>query len=153
MRKGGDIYDATNYYLTKRGLTTRTLDRDTPRVIEGVLKDGNENTNPTPNNITVIPSEDPNYYLDMNEEYFIQKDINWVRLRSATLSYVLPQTLLRSASVYVTGTDLFLITNYDGLDPVVNGNTAAVGGAGAVGFDFGNFPIPRGIDFGVRLGF
>jgi hypothetical protein len=93
----------------------------------------------------------------MNEEYFIQKDINWLRLRSATLSYVLPQTLVgkwvRNASVYVTGTDLFLITNYDGLDPVVNGNTAAVGGAGAVGFDFGNFPIPRGIDFGVRLGF
>jgi hypothetical protein len=35
----------------------------------------------------------------------------------------------------------------------VNGNTAAVGGAGAVGFDYGNFPIPRGIDFGVRVAF
>jgi TonB-linked SusC/RagA family outer membrane protein len=158
MRKGGDIYNATDYYLTQRGLSTRTLDRETPRVIEGVLKDGNENSaTPTPNNITVIPAEDPNYYLNMNEEYFIQKDINWLRLRSATLSYVLPQNLVgkwvRNASVYVTGTDLFLITNYDGLDPVVNGNTAAVGGAGAVGFDFGNFPIPRGLDFGVRVAF
>ncbi|HEY9428931.1 MAG TPA: SusC/RagA family TonB-linked outer membrane protein [Gemmatimonadaceae bacterium] len=154
MRKGGDIYNGTERYLTLRGLSARTLDREQPRVIEGVLKDGNENSaNPTPNNITIIPAETPGYYTDMNEEYFIQKDVNWVRLRSATLSYVLPQNWLRNASVYVTGTDLFLITNYDGLDPVVNGNTAAVGGAGAVGFDYGNFPIPRGIDFGVRVAF
>ena len=153
MRKGGDIFNATEHYLTVRGLATSTLDRETPRVIEGVLKDGNENTNPTPNNISIIPAEDPNYYLNMSEEYFIEKDINWVRLRSATLSYVVPQSLVRNASVYVTGTDLFIITNYTGLDPVVNGNTAAVGGAGAVGIDYGNFPIPRGIDFGVRLAF
>ncbi|HET7621993.1 MAG TPA: hypothetical protein VFK39_08825, partial [Gemmatimonadaceae bacterium] len=114
-------------------------------------------TNPTPNNISVVPAENTDYYRLMNEEYFIQKDINWVRLRNVTLSYVLPQDWVgkwvRNASVYVTGSDLFLITNYDGLDPVVNGNTAAVGGAGAVGIDYGNFPIPRGIDFGVRVAF
>jgi len=154
MRKGGDIFNATEHYLTVRGLATSTLDRETPRVIDGVLKDGNENSaSPTPNNISVIPAEDPNYYLNMSEEYFIEKDINWVRLRSATLSYILPQNWVRNASLYVTGTDLFIITNYTGLDPVVNGNTAAVGGAGAVGIDYGNFPIPRGIDFGIRLAF
>jgi len=47
---------------------------------------------------------------------------------------------------------LFLITNYSGLDPVVNGNTAAVGGSGASGIDFGNFPMPRGLNFGVKIG-
>ena len=59
----------------------------------------------------------------------------------------------RNASVFVTGTDLFLLTNYTGLDPIVNGNTAAVGGSGAAGIDFGNFPIPRGLNFGIRMGF
>jgi hypothetical protein len=55
--------------------------------------------------------------------------------------------------VFVTGTDLFIITNYTGLDPVVNGNDAAVGGSGGVGIDYGNFPIPRGLNVGVRMGF
>ena len=154
IRKGGDIFNATEHYLTVRGLSMRTLDRDKPRVIDGVLRDGKENTaSPTPNNIVITPSTDPNYYLDMSEELFIEKNINWLRLRNVTLSYVLPQHVVRNASVFVTGTDLFLLTNYTGLDPVVNGNTAAVGGAGGVGIDFGNFPIPRGIDFGLRVAF
>ncbi len=51
------------------------------------------------------------------------------------------------------GTDLFLKTNYSGLDPIVNGNSAAVGGSGGVGIDYGNFPIPRGLNFGLTLGF
>ena len=55
--------------------------------------------------------------------------------------------------MYVTGTDLLLLTNYTGLDPVVNGNSAAVGGAGGAGIDFGNFPMPRAINFGIRTSF
>jgi hypothetical protein len=35
----------------------------------------------------------------------------------------------------------------------VNGNTAAVGGSGAAGVDFGNFPIPRGVNFGLKVAF
>jgi hypothetical protein len=95
------------------------------------------------------------YYVNMSEELFIEKEINWLRLRDLTLRYELPGKLLgaRTASVYLTGTDLFLITNYSGLDPIVNGNTAAVGGSGAVGIDFGNFPMPRGFNFGVSVGF
>ena len=70
------------------------------------------------------------------------------------MSYELPAALRSSdASVFVTGTDLFLFTNYSGLDPIVNGNTAAVGGSAAAGIDFGNFPMPRGINFGIKVGF
>jgi len=47
---------------------------------------------------------------------------------------------------------LFLITNYSGLDPVVNGNNAAVGGSGASGYDYGNFPFPVGFNVGIRVG-
>jgi hypothetical protein len=59
----------------------------------------------------------------------------------------------RNASVFVTGTDLLLFTNYTGLDPIVNGNSAAVGGSGARGIDFGNFPTPHTYSFGVRMTF
>lgn len=136
-----------------------TLDRLNPRIVNGVLQDGKENTaNPTKNNIVVTPFYQNSYYSGMSEELFIEKNINWVRLKDVTLQYRLPQTLLskqkfvKNASVFVTGTDLFLITNYSGLDPVVNGNTAAVGGSGASGIDYGNFPIPIGINFGVKIG-
>ncbi|HEY7194931.1 MAG TPA: SusC/RagA family TonB-linked outer membrane protein [Gemmatimonadales bacterium] len=156
IRKGGDIFNATEHYLTTHGLSTQTLDREEPRVIDGVLRDGRENSaNPTPNNIVIVPSVQTAYYTNMSEELYIEKDINWLRLRDITLSYQIPGRLLgaRAASVWVTGTDLFLITNYTGLDPIVNGNTAAVGGSGAVGIDFGNFPMPRGVNFGINVGF
>ncbi len=153
FRKGGDVYNATDQYLTARGLSMRTLDRNIPRVIPGVIRDGKENSGtPTVNNIVVIPSQQTTYYTGISEELFIEKNINWVRLKDVTLSYELPPRYARSASVFVTGTDLFLITNYTGLDPIVNGNTAAVGGSGGVGIDFGNFPTPRTFAFGVRLG-
>ena len=86
IRRGGDVFNATEHFLTTRGLATSTLDRDTPRVIAGVLRDGKENTaNPTPNTIVVIPAIQTAYYTNMSEELFIEKDINWVRLRDVTL--------------------------------------------------------------------
>lgn len=160
FRKGGDILNATQQFLTARGLSMQTLDRNEPRVIKGVLRDGNENTaTPTQNNIVIVPNYQTAYYTGISEELFIEKDINWMRLRDVTVNYKLPsallkkQKLIKSASVFLTGTDLFLITNYSGLDPIVNGNSAAVGGSGGAGIDYGNFPIPMGINLGVRVGF
>jgi len=156
IRKGGDVLNATEQFLTARGLSKRTLDREKPRVIAGVLRDGKENSaTPTQNTIVVIPAVQTQFYTSISEELFIEKDINWLRMRDITLRYQLPRGFLRTrdASVFVTGTDLFLITNYSGLDPIVNGNTAAVGGSGASGIDYGNFPMPRGFTFGFKVGF
>jgi hypothetical protein len=159
LRRGGDVFNATEHFLTSRGLSERTLDREQPRIIPGVLRDGKENTaNPTRNTIVVIPSVQTLYYTNISEELFIEQDINWLRLRDVTLRYQLPARFLRAlgsheASVFITGTDLFLKTNYTGLDPIVNGNTAAVGGSGAAGIDYGNFPMPRGFNIGLRAGF
>ena len=154
LRRGGDVFNATQHYLTQRGLSLQTLDRDNPRVVAGVLRDGKENSpNPTVNTILVVPSVQPLYYQNMSEELFIEKNINWVRLRDVTLSYGLPDRFLNGARLFVTATDLGLWTNYSGLDPIVNGNTAAVGGSGAAGIDYGNFPMPRGLNLGVKVGF
>jgi TonB-linked SusC/RagA family outer membrane protein len=164
FRKGGDIYNGTEHFLTARGLSTRTLDRNEPVVFQGVMKDGLQNTdNPTKNTIVIDPARDANFWsttYGLPEIDFIEKDINWVRLRDITLNYNLTSsTLLRNAkfiksgSVFVTATDLFILTNYSGLDPVVNGNSAAVGGSGGAGFDYGNFPMPMGLNIGVNVGF
>jgi TonB-linked SusC/RagA family outer membrane protein len=156
IRYGGDVFDATDHWLTARGLNMGTLDRERPRVIKGILRDGKENTaNPTANTIVVVPAVNTGYYTAMSEEMFIEKHINWIRLKDVTLSYAVDPKLIRarSASVFLTVTDPVLLTNYTGLDPIVNGNDAAVGGSSGVGIDYGNFPIPRGINFGFRVGF
>jgi hypothetical protein len=155
FRRGGDVFNATQHYLVARGLDMSTVDRNTPRVIEGVLRDGKENSaNPTKNNIVVVPAVQTTYYSNMSEELFIEKNINWVRLRDLTARYQLPSGKIlkaRDASVFVTGTDLFLLTNYTGLDPIVNGNTAGTLGSSGVGIDLGNFPLPKGVNFGFTL--
>ena len=53
--------------ITARGLTMRTLDRNEPRVVDGVLRDGRENSdNPTRNNIVVIPAVNTGHYTGIS---------------------------------------------------------------------------------------
>lgn len=158
---GGDIFNGTEQFLWTNGYSTRSIDRETPRVISGVLKDGLQNTsNPTTNTIQIVPFLRDDYYrLGFAEEDFIEKNINWARLRDVTLSYNFGKTGLKalrafkSLSFNVTVTDLILWTNYSGVDPSVNGNTPAVSGVGGFGFDFGNVGTPVGINFGIKAGF
>jgi len=125
-----------------------------PRVIQGVLQDGLENTStPTKNTISITPYYNQAYYTTMPEEEFIEKDINWLRLRDVSLSYTFltkKLKMLRSLGAFVTINDLVLITNYTGADPQVNGNTAGSRGVGAFGFDYGNVGTPISVNFGIR---
>ncbi len=160
LRKGGDIYNATEAYLYARGMSQLTTDREVPRIIQGVMRDGLENSaNPTPNNIVVIPYITTSYYSTFfNTRDFMEKDINWIRLKDVTLRYNLPKTLFQNskvfkrASVFVTGTDLLLLTNYKGVDPSVNGLSAASGGTGGSGIDYGSFGLPRTYTMGLSVG-
>ena len=160
IRKGGDIYNANENSLWVQGLSARAINREQPVVIKGVLQDGLENSdNPTVNTIELTPyTMGSSYYGAFAESDFVEKDINWLRLRDVTLAYTLPNNLLtgtnvfKTASVFMTCTDLFLITNYTGADPMVNGTTPATNGAGAFGFDYGSLSIPRTISFGIRVG-
>lgn len=159
IRKGGDVYNGTEEYLYRRGLSTRSNDRETPRVIKGVLNDGLQNTaNPTPNNIVITPLFRSDYYTAVISADFVEKNVSWVRMRDITLSYNLPKSLLqrqkviKTASVFVTGTDVFIITNYSGADPAANANnTSARAGIGGVGMDYGTLATPRGINIGLRV--
>ncbi len=160
IRKGGDVFNGNAQFLYRTGLSTKVLDRETPVIFKGVLRDGGENSeNPTVNTIQISPLYRSDFFSALPESEFVEKDINWLRMRDVTLSYNLPEKMMkplkvfRSAGVFVTGTDLFLLTNYTGADPNVNGTTATSGGAGAGGFDYGTIGMPRNITMGIRLGF
>ncbi|MBS1566301.1 MAG: hypothetical protein JST39_18100, partial [Bacteroidetes bacterium] len=58
---------------------------------------------------------------------------------------------IKSLSIFATGNDLILITNYNGADPAVNGNTAGTRGVGAYAFDYGNIATPKAFNFGLRV--
>ncbi len=161
FRRGGDVFNGNEYYLFLTGGSTRTLDRDRLITITGVLADGLQNTaNPTTNTITVNPYFRSDYYGSgvATEADFIET-VNWMRLRDATLTYRIPQSLVkrqkvfRSAQVFVTGTDLFIVTNYTGADPSVNANTAFSRGYGGAGIDYGSLATPRGIIVGCKIQF
>jgi hypothetical protein len=160
LKVGGDVFDATDMFLTLQGKGKRTADREQPRVIQGVLQDGLQNSvTPTQNTIAIIPYYQQTYYTSMPEEEFIEHNVNYLRLRDVTLSYTLPQNMmkrmgfLKSAGLFITGNDLILLTNYRGADPSVNGNTAGSNGVGGMGIDYGSLPAPRAINIGLKATF
>src|SRR5688572_25647920 len=161
IKVGGDILNANEIWMTQNGISLRTLDREVPRIYPGVLADGLQNTaTPTPNNISVVPHFNSTIYTARTLAVdYVEKDVHWVRLRDITLRFSAGKDLLSrlrwfsSASAFITGTDLFLITNYTGVDPTAAGNSAATLGNGSFGIDFGSLSIPRGFNFGLSLQF
>jgi TonB-linked SusC/RagA family outer membrane protein len=159
-RNGGDIYNGTDNFLTQRGRSMGTDDRKTPIVVQGVLNDGLQNTaTPTKNTIAILPYFQQDYYTSMPPSAFIEKNVNWMRLRDMTLNYTFSTDLInkikfvKNLGAFVTVNDLVLITNYTGADPATNGNTASTRGVGAAGFDYGNIANPVSWNFGIRAAF
>ena len=160
LKVGGDIYNGTDQYLTGLGKSARTANRTTPLIVQGVLNDGLQNTaNPTKNTIVIAPYFTNTYYTTLPDEEFIQKNVNWLRLRDVTLNYMLPEKIvhkvkgIKGISFFITGNDLILITNYQGADPAVNANNPGTNGVGAYGFDYGSPPTPLSLSFGLRANF
>ena len=87
------------------------------------------------------------------------EDVNWARLRYATLTYGLPKVWLgnskvvKSVELSVTGRNLLLFTNYLGADPEVAAAGSGVRGGGSGGFDYGGVPATRGVDMALRATF
>ena len=155
-------YKATVVNGTKRLMLSQgtswesvNLRESEPVVFKGVLRDGNENSrNPTINNIAV------NYRTGVyagNDEDWLEKDVNYLRLQELRLSYnvptdfLSPTKIISGLNVFVVGNDLFTWTNYSGIDAVGNTVSAAAGGTGGEGYDVFSLPNPRGITVGVSL--
>ena len=155
LKVGGDVFNGTSRWMTTYGISPKTADRFTPRVIQGVLNDGLQNTTPTPNTISFIPAYNYTYYTLPDEE-FIERNVNYFRLRDITISYTFNKNFVRglkNMSAFITGNDLILLTNYSGADPAVNGNTAGSRGVGAFGYDYGTLAAPLQVNFGIKASF
>ena len=152
--------NGTAYARTLVGHTAITLNREKAQIVPGVLNDGLQETDkPTINTIQIYPFS-TSYYSDgrLYASNFMEKNINWLRLRQLSLSYKLPAKFMKSiglesGSVFVNGTDLFVLTNYSGADPAVNGNSAATSGIGSFGIDWFSTSTPRGFSAGLRVDF
>ena len=160
LKVGGDIYNGTDQVLTSIGKSARTVNRERPIIVDGVLNDGLQNTaTPTKNTIVITPNFLSTYYTFMPDEEFIEKDVNWLRLRDVTLTYRLSEKLvkrvkyLKGMSFFITGNDLILSTNYRGADPSINANNPGTLGVGGYGMDLGNTPTPLGLSFGLKASF
>lgn len=106
-----------------------------------------------PGDVTDVPRPDGinvNNYRDGGSRWL--EDGSFIRLRSLNLAYNLPKSLAKklgadALKVYVNGTNLFLITNYTGLDP----ESSASSDQNAQGIDLGTPPQPRSFQVGVSL--
>ncbi len=160
LKIGGDVYNGNELFLTSIGRSKLTANREYPQVFNGVLRDGLENTaTPTKNNIVVTPYLNQGFYTaGFPEEYFIEKDVNYLRMRDLTINFnfkdiIKTKKWIKGLSAFVTANNLILITNYTGADPAVNGSTPGTRGVGAFGFDYGTVAEAISINLGLRAGF
>lgn len=157
IRKGGDIWDGTLARLHRLGMTQASADnRSATYIIPGVLENGN------PNNIAI---SNKTYYVSYlgdgsgsANETAIEKDINWVRLRDVSLNYNFSKVLssvsalsfVKNAELSISARNLFIITNYKGIDPE---NSFAGSASNTLGFDYFNNPNTRSYYLTFKFGF
>jgi iron complex outermembrane receptor protein len=76
---------------------------------------------------------------------------SYLKMANLTLSYNLGKSvkIFKGASIYVTGQNLFIITNYPGFDPELNPDFSN-NSVPSLGIDGGNYPSSRSIIFGIN---
>jgi ferric enterobactin receptor len=168
LRKGGDVYNGTEYAMVVNGLSKRTLLNDRQSVtVSGVnsqtgadfTQTYNANESYTINGTTyagtyMIQQYWANYAA--NSLNFINS-VNWLKLRSLSLTYdffgiMKNQKVIKGLSATATGTNLFTWTNYKGMDPEVSA-AGGTGGSGSTGIDYLGVPAVASFTFGINLTF
>ena len=85
------------------------------------------------------------------------EDGSYMRLKNLQIGYTIPSRKFKEACtmrLYLSGTNLFTLTRYSGLDPemTVSANSTSEGDR-ANGIDWGTYPVCRTFTFGVNLTF
>lgn len=76
------------------------------------------------------------------------EDASYLRLKTVTISYLLPKIKsLQSVMVYITGQNLWTVTDYKGMDPAVNPN-----GNANLRIDWNAYPLAKSYTAGIKLG-
>lgn len=121
------------------------------KILNGTLASLNDVNNASNNNIPKFSLDEP--ATDVNSFYYSDRyleDGSYLRLDNATLGYTLKlnNAGIKSARIYITTNNLFVLTKYRGIDPEIN-----LGGI-EPGIDNNNFyPKTRSFMMGVNISF
>jgi TonB-linked SusC/RagA family outer membrane protein len=102
---------------------------------------------------TVESGESPSNSIRFSNRFI--EDGSYLRLANVTLGYNLPFrkfTLIDNLRLYVTASNVFVITDYSGYDPDIN-TDASVDGVNSIGIDNSSYPKPRTFLFGMNITF
>jgi TonB-linked SusC/RagA family outer membrane protein len=174
IKNGGHMWNGTrgalDYFGTSEGTATRAA-TDT-RVFEGVYgyldpktgdvvytdAAGNDATAPVANNLSVMENNQAwrrgnGSGFQGPSEFYVEKT-DWLRLREVTLSYDFPKSITsklhaQALGLYFTGRNLWLQTDYTGIDPETN----LLGASNAQGMDYFNMPGTKSYTFGLKVTF
>jgi len=128
----------------------------TKKIFNGSFFNGNGLTNqPRPiaqdakGNLTAV---NPNHNYTQNSEYLIESG-SYLKLKNITLGYTFPSSLTRKIGVrdlriFLTGTNLFTITNFSGSDPEFAGSVTAYSE-----YSLGLYPQTRTYNLGIDINF
>lgn len=178
FRVGGEIYNGTDYFMTVNGMSKRTMQRDV-LTLDGVVNTGTAAA-PVYEDKTFTyeaggfydirgiqtsgESIIQNYWSDFytRESANFMTNTNWLRLRSISLSYNFANELVKNvglskvikgATATLTGTNLWLLTNYKGMDPETSAAGSGIVGSSSVGIDYNGVPSTTGVALGINLKF
>lgn len=158
---GHYAYNQLDNFFASFGLSEYTLNREDHVVFEGVLADGTPNTQEVWLGQGIDSKTGRNYgngyYRDNyrgNSEFFVQ-DASWFKLRSVSFNYNLPARFLgtgvvKSASIGVTGNNLYVWTKFNGYDPESSTTNSGSNVEGFAGF---TYPAVRSVLFNLNIGF
>ena len=168
IRKGGDVYNGTEYAMVINGLSKKTLENNRQSVtvtgVNSVTKEAFTQTyeadksytigNTTYAGTNMIQRYWANYAAN---SYNFITSVNWVKLRSLSLTYdfsdmVKNQKVIKGLSATAVGTNLFTWTNYKGMDPEVSA-AGGTGGSGSTGIDYLGVPAVATFTFGINITF
>lgn len=168
VRKGGAVYNGTEFSLVANGLSRRTLMNDRQSVtVTGVNSQTGAAFSQTYNaNQTYTigtTTYDGKYMIQQywqnyaNNSYNFIQSVNWVKLRSLSLTYdfgglIGNQKVIKDLSLTAVGTNLFTWTNYRGMDPEVSAG-GGTGGSGSTGIDYLGVPAVAAFTLGLNVTF
>ncbi len=147
-KKGGDVYDMGRRNSIRNGIIQVTELRNQLVVFKGIGTDGQQNTKE-------VEVDADNFYrsgalYNATADILLQ-DASWWRLRNVSVSYVVPENLLKKTkfsglSITFTGNNLWLNTPFVGFDP-----EALQNGASSNAYGFAGLTIPSVKSYSVGL--
>ena len=144
---GNDIYNLMKWFTDFNSFAgTRSLD----------YRDKSWEPGKTDATLPILDASD-NISNATSTSYYIE-DGSYLRLQNLTLGYNLPNRIVdrlkfKSLRVYVQGSNLFTLTKFSGVDPDITNADLGDSGDLTRGVDFGHWPQPKQMLFGINVSF